>query len=327
MRAEQFLSNVKTDNQIFFLCGQEGYLIDKVREAIVHNLSCDELNTDVRDDGACVDDIISVADQMPCFAPYRIVILNDPALLKNKDGEAFAEYLKNMPESTKMLIISRQPVDKRRSIYKFLQKNSMMIEAEIPDDDMLVKWVLKTAGEKGISIKDVHARFLLDVCGRDMYLLGSEIDKLSMLGKSRIEKADIENAVSASNEYSVFLLHTHMMKNQYKSAFELTKKIYGDEKTFIPLIALLSGKFEQMLTAKELMLKGKGIQEAAQEMARQMKINPVAAKYAAKECGEFEIEALKNSVKLLAEYEHALKSGGVDPGIENVLIKLYRKNM
>ena len=52
-------------------------------------------------------------------------------------------------------------------------------------------------------------------------------------------------------------------------------------------------------------------------------MNRFASKFIIKDAQHFSAHKLKSSVKLLADYDFALKSGGVDEGIAYILTKLY----
>ena len=326
MTAMQFLNNVNTDSKLFLLYGQEELFIDKVRKAIADSVGAGELNTDIFDENSSVEQIITVADQMPCFSESRLLILNEPSFLKNKESDSFTEYIKSMPETSKILLVMRSQPDKRRSYFKYFEKNGVIIEAETNNEASVEDWSMRIAKEKGVSVTKQQIRLVIKMCGSDMFVLENEISKLSMLNKRKISDDDIRKVISVSDEYDVFLLHEHMLKKEYTKAFDLTRRIFAEEKTFIPLIALLAGKFSQMLAAKQILLTGKNIQQTADELSRDIKIKPYAAKCAATECKDFTVEALKRSVSMLAEYEFALKSGGVDPGIESLLMKIYSKD-
>ena len=323
MTADQFLKNKNTDNQLFFVYGTEELYIEKVKKHISESVTGDGLNIDVFDSSASVDQIINVADQMPFFSDYRLIVINEPGFMKNKDGDILIEYIKSMPATTKILIIMRSEPDKRRLVYKYFNKNAVVIEANAISDSMLEEWVMNIASQKQLNIGKSEVKLIIEMTGKNMLVLENELNKLAMLEKRKITEELIKQVVSSSNEYDVFMLHTYMLKKEYKKAFELAKKIYSDEKTFIPLVALLFVKFEQMLMSKQMLLSGKSQQQAVNEVAAEMKISPYAAKYAVNECRDFEIESLKRSVSLLEEYEYALKSGKKDSGIERFLLEIY----
>ncbi|MBR4079542.1 MAG: DNA polymerase III subunit delta [Christensenellaceae bacterium] len=323
MTAEQFLNQPNLDAAVFFVYGEERYLIDSVKDAVIRGMGVDLMNMDVREEKVTVDEVISITQQMPCFAEHRLLILNDPDLLKSADGEKLAEYLPNMRETAKLMILLHSAPDKRRAIYKYLSKNAFVIEAEKLKAADLSGWIVKTAKRFGIQMDMKTAQFLTEFSGEDMLTLKGELEKLAMLGKQKITAADIEAIASATPDYNVFKIHNCMIEKKYREAFLLTKKEFQAQKSYIPLIALLANKFNQMYMTKNCLLSGMSRQQAADTVAKSARISPFAAKHAAQECEGFTMEQLKEALRMLEDYEFALKFGGANEGIESILCKIY----
>ena len=70
MRAEEYLKKVSVDAQLFLICGTEVYLSEKTKNVIIQKLGLSEINIDVRDYVSSAADVISIAEQMPCFEAY-----------------------------------------------------------------------------------------------------------------------------------------------------------------------------------------------------------------------------------------------------------------
>ena len=323
MAAANFLRQPDREAQIYFAFGEERYLLDAIKDAVCEIVGSDAMNTDVREGKVAPAEIIAIADQMPCFAPYRLLILRNLDLFASVEGEKLAGYLAQMPKTTRALITYEGTPDKRRTLYQYLAKHAIVIKADAPKGEALVTWLINTAKKEGMQMAREDAQLLIAISGTDMLTLKSEIVKLSMLGKRVVTEQDIRNLASATTEYSVFLMHTLMLEKNYKEAFSLAKKIFAEEKTYIPLVAFLANRFHLMYMAKCCLLSGMHQQAAAGMVAKNAKISPYAAKYAVKECERFSIAHLKMALSVLCNYEFALKSGGADAGMEWLLIRIY----
>ena len=121
----------------------------------------------------------------------------------------------------------------------------------------------------------------------------------------------------------MFLFHGYMLEEKYGKAFKILDSIRAVEKTFIPFVGLLSSKFFPMYMAKSCVNSGMTPADAGKKVAEQLHIHPYAAKMAVQESGRFKIGQLRKSVELLGDYDLALKSGGADAGIENLVLKVY----
>lgn len=323
MTAEQFLKQPNFDEKVCLVYGEERFLTDAVKDAMIALLGVDMMNLDVREEKTSADEVISITQQMPCFAEHRLLILNDPELMKNADGDALVKYFPEMPDTAKVLILLHAAPDKRRSLYKYLSKNALVIEAEKPQAGALTDWICKKGSALGIHLEKSAAQFLTEYAGEDMLTLQGELEKLAMLGKKQITAREIEAIASATPDYNVFQLHTCMMQGDYRRAFALAHKEFQAQKTYIPLIALLVNKFHLMYMTKNCLLSGMNRRQAAEIVAKTAKVSPYAAKYAAEECERFSMEQIKRALKIFSDYEYALKFGGADEGIESVLCRVY----
>lgn len=323
MTAEQFLQQPNLDWTVCLAYGEERLLMDAVKDKVTALMGVDLMNLDIREEKVTAEEVMAITQQMPCFAEHRLLILNDPDLMKSAEGDALVKYFPEMPDTAKVLILVHGAPDKRRGLYKYLSKNAMIIEAEKPQAGTLTDWICKKAKSLGVTMDKKTAQFLAEFSGEDMLTLQGELEKLSMLGKAQITQKDIEAVASATPDYSVFKLHTCMMEKDYKQAFELARKEFLAQKSYIPLIALLVNKFNLMYMTKNCLLSGMNRKQAADVVAKTAKVSPFAAKYAAEESENFSMEQIKKALKIFSDYEYALKFGGADEGIESVLCRVY----
>ena len=70
---------------------------------------------------------------------------------------------------------------------------------------------------KNLEISDEAADYLIGITGTDLGLLAAEIEKISLIGKERIEIPDITDIVAGGRTYSAFdLVNALNMKNAEK---------------------------------------------------------------------------------------------------------------
>ncbi len=349
MTVGQFIKQNNFEYPMFLIYGSAGFLAERAKNAILKALGCDMMNLDVLDADATADDVISRAEQLPCFAEHRLIIINNFSLFagKDKDGEdgekqssrkksksdaqkaaadGFAEYLKQLPATTKLLFICEKEPDKRRTLYKYIMQNAAIISAEAYKANELVTWGVQYAKSIGLDMKPQTVRLLIDMSGSDMQTLANETEKLRMLGKKTVTDADIKKYASADTDYLVFDLHTFMIDRQYEKAFALTRKIFAAERTFIPIIAFLEKRFDIMNMARGCLMRGMGDEQTVKLVTATAKEKEGSVWHSVRECKGFKPEQLRKAIRLLADYEYALKSGGPDPGIESVLIKAYERD-
>ena len=324
MKATDFLNKAeKTEKRIFFLYGKEDYLLSRCEAAILDRYLPDmrDLNVDRISGGATIEDFIAKAEQNPCFAEARVIIAEDWSMIKSGDTKKLQEYLSHPNPAAVMLFKQSDKPDSRRAIVKYLNKNAEVIDAETPGSEELTKWIMKKSKKEGFEMEERAARLLCEVSGQDMFTLLKELDKLRYLKKDRIGEEDVMETASHTPEYNAFLLHDYMMKGDRKAAFKLLEEIFAAEKSYIPLISLFANKFRLLYCAKNHSSKPMSV--AKSEVVSELKVHPYAAQIALKECAKFSRAHLRDALRIIAEYDAKVKTGGADVGLPAVLAEMY----
>ncbi len=357
MRAEQFALSVP-ESRLYYVYGPESYLFDNAVGCIKKKYGADELNTDIREGNVDKKDIEELVSALPFFSEKRIVILEEPGFLappKQKDGKKTAEAdlsteetkeddqsadpeccdiegiihaLKDIPDTTVLIICTKKTPDKRRNIVKFLLNNAVCAEATKPDarSGAIEDFVYYEARRQGVNIERHNIPLLLEIAGEDMGTLVNEITKLSFLGHGNITSKDITETASHTADYDAFQLHNLMLDGKMAEALDLCGKIMRNDKTFIPTLVYLGNRFNNLYMARSAIAAGLSGKQAEEKVSEAAKIHPYAAKMAVRECRSFSLAALKRSIKLISDYDKVLKTSDADPGVESFLLKLYTRD-
>ncbi len=327
MKPGEFSKKIKEGNlgDVLFVYGDDQYTLGKVMKELLEAIVREpyEMNLDICSKNDSLGVITQKAEQMPCFAPKRVVVIENSALFSGGDAGEIVNYLKDKPESTILVFRYDGLPDKRRALYKALSKNADVCEALQMNDRDTAEYVKKRAAEMGMKMTAETSALFVSIAGSSLYVINNELAKLAARGRKTISGNDIEECVSPSTEYNVFLFHGYMLEEKYGKAFKILDSIRAVEKTFIPFVGLLSSKFFPMYMAKSCVNSGMTPADAGKKVAEQLHIHPYAAKMAVQESGRFKIGQLRKSVELLGDYDLALKSGGADARIENLVLKVY----
>ena len=321
MKAEEFLRNIKAhvNDGIILIYGEQDYLRDVCIKKLMELYGADD-NSTARFEGAPnASELISALNNISFFCPYSVAVAD--TLPEGEEAERVIAFLEKMPMHARLIFALKDAPDKRRSFVKKLLK--LCVEVEAKEEKNLAAWAVKEAKRMGLKLTSADAQFIIEIAGEDMYSLRSEINKLAFLGKTELTRADIEENVSKSTDYNIFLLNTFMLEGKYAQGFELAREIIREEKSAIPLVALLSGRFYQMYLARCCLDAKMSDYAAAEELCRSAKIGKYAAKYVVADAKRLTAARLKEGIRLLARYDEALKTGGADEGIEYLLTRLY----
>ena len=116
----------KTFKNVYLLYGDEAYLRnqyrDKLKKAMINegdtmNFSCFE--------GKGIDEkeLTAMADTVPFFSDYRLIIVENSGFFKTSGHETLAEYMKHIPETTCIVFVESE-VDKRSKLFKAVRAES-----------------------------------------------------------------------------------------------------------------------------------------------------------------------------------------------------------
>jgi len=174
------------------------------------------------EDSITLEQILNVANTVSFFSGRRFTILsgNIQKLLK-KDLERLQLYIANPAEGSVFVILHSGLLSKdAREKFKALKPVSLdMRESEIPF------WIKKRARIKGIEISDNAIDFLIGLHGPDLGLLASEIEKISLIGKEKVDTDDISEIVTGGRLYSIFDLTNALRERDPGRVFRLYKTL------------------------------------------------------------------------------------------------------
>ena len=125
--------------------------------------------------------------------------------------------------------------------YKILAKYLKPVEFEFPTPARLKSWVLRHFSDNGVTAEGTIPDKLVEVCGHDMWVLSSEIDKLSnyvkMNGRSDVSSDDIDNVAAKTVEYEDFQLTNALLEKNKRLVFET---LYRQKSSHEPPMAILA---------------------------------------------------------------------------------------
>jgi DNA polymerase-3 subunit delta len=158
-----------------------------------------------------VESIVAAARTLPMMVPRRVVVVlqSDTLLMPKRESEAATRALEQLealfsaPEPTTTLVLVAAAVDKRRGVFKALQKNATIVDVGAPEDAAdAARWVRNRVSQAGVDIDPAAARQLAVLAGfpdrpqrdktGDLKRLRGDVDRLLLyaLGQKRITLDD-----------------------------------------------------------------------------------------------------------------------------------------
>ena len=309
----------------FLFFGDEDYLKSHSMKAAVAaacpdpSLSVFNLMTVDPTSADVADDLASALAAAPMMADSKVVALSGLSVdsMTPKELEALVASAALINEYDFNLLIISVPagmieegnLPKRPS--QTLQKLSEhLIPVYFPkvDQAKLESWIMRHFNHYGLRAEIGVPGAVIERCGRDMFTLANETDKLSFYTLSRgsdaVALADVELVTCRTEEYDAFALGNAIASGDYERALDVLGFMKAQKVDPVIISAELSKTLGDMLAVKLLLAEKKSFADIA--AALRIK-SEYAVKYTAQSVRNVSVEALRNAVSACVAADAALK--------------------
>ena len=317
---------------VYLLMGEEPYYPDLVCDAIIDNC-LQEWEKDFNETicyGADVDaeTVITAARRFPMMADRQLVVVKEAQQMKSL--EELALYCQKPLDSTVLVILMHgASADKRKSLYKTVLKQGVIVESIPLRDYEAAQWVTAYYSERGLNIHPEATQLLVEAAGTDLDKIAVETDKLLKNlpeGVKDITPEDIERNVGVSRQFSVFELTKALAFRDPAKAVRLAGRIGQDAKFAMPMaVSALFMFFNRVLKYGVLIQSGRGGDRDAKAKVLQG-VNPYFYKEYDSAVRNFPVPKAMRVISLLSDYDYKGKGGDVGeatPG--ELLVELVTK--
>lgn len=311
---------------IYLLYGSENYLKQQYKQKLKQALipQDDTINFS-RFEGQHTDPhaIIDLAETLPFFADYRLILVEDSGFFKNA-CEALAGYLPQLPSST-ILIFTESEVDKRGKMYKTASKSGRAVEFTEQNEQLLTRWILGRLKKENKKITQSVLQLFLSKTGTDMGNIDKELEKLLCytLNREIIESADVEAVCTEQITNQIFEMVNAIGKRDQKRALSLYYDLLALKEAPMRILYLINRQFRILLELKSMQKAGLD----AKTMASKAGIPPFAVRRSLTQASCFSQKELIRALQDGASLETDSKTGKMTDQIAvEVLIVRYSRS-
>lgn len=316
-QCRQIINDVKNGNfvPVYLLMGTEPYYPDLVCDEIIKYALTDSerdfnqtvfygLDTDA-------GTVASECRSYPMMAERRLVVLKEAQSMKTL--EDLATYASDPMESTVLVILMHgASADKRRALYKNVQKKGVVLISDALRDYEMPQWITSFYKSRGLDIEPAAAALLAEYAGTDMSRIMLETEKMQKNlpeGTVRVNAADIEKNVGISRQFSIFELTKALSYMKAEKALKIAAYI-GNGPKFMLLLATapLYTHFYRILKYEAALLKNPAMTKA--DRAKLLGINPYFMEEYDVAARNYPIRRCMKVISLLEEYDFKGKGGG-----------------
>src|SRR4030042_3423609 len=270
---------------VYFLYGPEDYLIEeeiqrmlnqilspKERGFNLHTFSGEEHNS---------QEIVQTAQTLPMFSRYRFILVREADRMDEEKVGALMEYIQKPSPST-CLVLLGQTIGPWKKHRKEFENEGKVTEYTRLTGKALNPWMKNRMKEKGKTLSEEAADYLVEVGGDHLYDLDNALEKvfLSVGEKQRIELPDMEEITVEVKISTVFDLTDAIGHQNLEKALGILGKAmeskaiafrkeeqgskFGDP---IPLLlSMMAKQYWSMLTIKEMTSHRQDPGELAREL-------------------------------------------------------------
>ena len=337
MNYNDFLKKKSLTDNLYLIVGEEKYLADKVENFIKKEFLADNLDGVIAVNGVAeIKELSNAVNSVPFFAPYNLVVVKEFKLLrdskknaeksKEKDEEDFLTLINLLPQFS-ILVLIADKVDKRRKIYKAIDKNGTIIEVNRLKVKEVREWLEIKLRELGKSFDSEANRYFLEVVSRmsniSLGLLDQEINKIGLYNEEKIiTKKDLVKVIAGIPEASIFALTDAIGERKLVKALNLLKEQIANGEHFLKILTMLIREVRLLLRAKQL----KELGYSHDNIATKLELLSFIADKVIEKSRNFTEKKLEQALINLAQLDGDFKTGQADNvAMEKIIIDLIKK--
>ena len=328
---------------VYFLYGPEDYLMEEeIQKILNQTLSQKERGLNFHPfsgEEHSSQEIVRAAQTLPMLSQYRFVLVREADRMDEDRVEVLMEYITNPSPST-CFVLYGQTIGSWKKHRKEIEKVGKVEEYSRLKGRALVSWIKNRMKEKGKTLSEESADYLVEVVGDHLYDLDNALEKvfLSVGEKSTIGLSDLEEITTEVKVSTVFDLTDAIGHQNLEKALGILGKAmesktiafrkeeqgskFGDP---IPLLlSMMAKQYWSMLTIKEMTSHRRD----AGELAKELGTSPWNIKKLTDQGKTFSQASLREGILKCHQTDLAIKrSGGPkDLLMEKLVIDLCRPN-
>jgi DNA polymerase-3 subunit delta len=323
----------------YVLAGDEAFLFDRCREAVIKGFVPPELRdfclSDLDLQTNSIFEVLDCAQTPSLMAPFQVIFVRNIRQLytrgsKKNEFAALDRYFRSPNPQALLLFVAdflRITSDVRRMemndkthferIKETLGEHCGMVELARVSEEDAIRWLVATAQAADVRMEPDAAHELADALGADMMLISSELEKLLLytLGRGRITLGDVETMVLGAKQRSLYELTDAISSHDRAKALALLHGLLNSsdagEDAAIGHLYMLARTFRQMLVIQE-----KNVRDSRaiwQALWQGFRMPPFAAEDLIRQARRYKgRRELTRALKLVARADLELRSSPAD---------------
>jgi DNA polymerase-3 subunit delta len=272
-------------------------------------------------------DVIERLVTAPMFGGRRLVMVEGVEAWGKGDCEAMEAFLTRIPPSA--CLIMTAPARKNiEGVAKAVEARGKIVQFRSPGEKEIPRWLIERGKQLGKIISHRAAFLLVEMVGRDLDTLASELDKIcTFVGeRDRIEAEDILEVAGSQRSFSTFDMLDNLKARQADKAVRSLRSLMVSGELPLKILSTLAWQTRIVWQVKDGLRQG--IPEA--ELAKRLGTHPFVVRKAREQASRFSDADLYRVIEAIGRTDIAMKSTGTSPELllEELVLDLCldRKN-
>ena len=316
MDYSQVIADLKNKkySPVYFFEGEEPFFMDRISDYILENvLTEDEKGfnqTILYGKDLSLDSIMTAAKRFPMMAERQVVVIREAQNIKNI--EDLSHYVEKPMRSTILVFNYKyKTIDKRKKLYKALQKNGVYLESKPLYENKIPAWISEYLKEKNLGIDPRAAQMITDFVGSDLQRIVNELEKvtISLVPGTSIMPEDVEKNIGISKEFNTFELQNALGNKDILKSNRIINYFIDNEKLhpLTVIIGMLVTYFRKLLIYHSIENKNDRT-----VVAQKLGVNPFFINDYASAARNYSLDKAVLIISMMREYD--LRSKGARGG-------------
>ncbi|MBQ9310641.1 MAG: DNA polymerase III subunit delta [Bacteroidales bacterium] len=299
---------------VYLLMGDEPYYPELVCQAIVDNCLQDyekDFNETIcYGPDVTAAQVTTTARRFPMMADRQLVVVKEAQQMKGLDELSI--YCSEPLESTVLvLLMHKASADKRKALYKAVQKNGIVMESPSIRDYEIAGWIASYYQSRGLQIDPDAAALLGESAGTELSVIVAETEKLLRNlpeSSTKVTASDIEKNVGISRQFSIFELTRELSYKNSAKALKIAAHIGDSAKFAMPMaVSALYTHFYRILRYEAALQKNSRMDNS--EKASILGVNPYFFREYDAAVRNYPLASVLGIMALLCEFDYLGKGG------------------
>ncbi len=312
--------------QFYFIAGNDSFLIDNCLRLIGEAVDGETVRIDfVETDTETVEEQLTTYS----FTGKLLIIRNFKASeFTSARKDLYTELLADIPGTLTVAVVlysddPRFKLPKAAETMAGIAEDSALVTCLKKERAQLYPYIKRLAEIAGAEISGEAADLLVDLCGDDLQLLSTQIDKLAAAcGYTEIKEDVIRRMCPRTTEESVFSFIRAVERGQNREAVRLLNEMLETESEPVRVLAAISGSFVNIARVKAADAAGIPRDRLEEEFGYRKGDRALGVAYS--NARRYSQEKIDRIMMLLNETDKKLKSGAADKRImlEQAMVRL-----